>query len=44
MYWDFNDLFGWAMWQNVRVSVFIWAENRSKFNEDFIQTTMKIII
>ena len=31
-----NNLYGWAITQNLSVDGFIWAENASQFNKDFI--------
>ena len=31
-----NNLYGWAIMQNLPVDGFIWAENASQFNKDFI--------
>ena len=36
-YWDVNDLYGWAMLQNLPVNNFEWNGDISKFNEDFIK-------
>ena len=36
-YWDVNNFYGWAMWQNLPVGRFIWVGNSSKFNENFIK-------
>ena len=36
-YWDVNNFYGWAMWQNLPVGGFIWVGNSSKFNENFIK-------
>ena len=35
---DANDLYGWAMIQNVPVNGFKWVEKLSKFNEKFIKS------
>ena len=37
-YWDINNLYGWTISQKWSVSDFIWAENRSKFNENFMKS------
>ena len=36
-YWDENNLYSWAMLQNLPVNNFEWIEDTSKFNEDFIK-------
>ena len=36
-YLDDNNLYGWAMFQNLPVSGFKWKKNMSKFNEEFIK-------
>ena len=36
-YWDINDLYGWAMSQQLPVNNFEWIEETSQFNEDFIK-------
>ena len=37
MYLDANNLYGWAMYQELRVNGFKWVEKLSKFNEIFIK-------
>ena len=39
MYLDANNLYGWAMPQNLAVNAFKWVKQKtlSKFNEDFIK-------
>ena len=34
MYWDANDLYGWAMSQKLPADNFKWKENISKFDEN----------
>ena len=36
-YWDVNNLYDWAMLQNLPVYNFEWIEDTSQFNEDFIK-------
>ena len=36
-YWDLNDLYGWAMSENLLVNNFEWIKDTSHFNEDFIK-------
>ena len=36
-YWDVSDLCGWAMLQNLPINRFVWTEDTSQFNEDFIK-------
>ena len=44
MYLDAKDLYGWAMSQKLPVNSFKWVNDLSRFNEDFIKITMKIVI
>ena len=37
MYWDTNNMYGWAMSQKLPVDGFKWKKNTSKFNEKFIK-------
>ena len=36
-YWDVNNLYGWAMSQNVLVKIFEWMEDIFQFYADFIK-------
>ena len=36
-YWDVNNLYGWALLQNLPVNNFEWIEDTFQFNEDFIK-------
>ena len=38
MYWGVNNLYEWAMSQNLHVNGFKWVENTSQFNEDFMKS------
>ena len=35
--WSVNNLYGWAMSQNIPVNKFEWIKDTSQFNEDFIK-------
>ena len=37
LYWDINNLYGWAMSQKLPVSNFGWIKDASQFNKDFIK-------
>ena len=37
MYFDANNLYGWAVSQKLPVDGFKWKENMSKFNEKFMK-------
>ena len=39
-YWDANNLYGWAMSQNLPANSFERTEDTSQSNEDFIKTIM----
>ena len=41
MYLDANNLYGWAMSQELHVNGFKWVEKLSKFNEIFIKNFIK---
>ena len=43
-YLDSNKLYGWAMSQKLPVIGFRWVNDVSRFNEDFIKITMKIVM
>ena len=43
-YLDANKLYGWAMSQKLPVNGFRWVNDVSRFNEDFIKITMKIVM
>ena len=36
-YWDINNLYVWAMPQNLPVNNFEWIKDTFQFNEDFIR-------
>ena len=36
--WYVNNLYRWAMSQKLPVNNFVWIDDTSKFNEDFIQS------
>ena len=36
-YWNVNDLYLWAMSENLSVKNFEWIKNTSQFDEDFIK-------
>ena len=36
-YCDANNLYDWAMFQELPVNIFEWIEETSQFNEDFIK-------
>ena len=44
MYLDANNLYGWAISQKLAINGFKWKNDISRFNEDFIKITMKIVI
>ena len=37
IYWNVNNLYGWAMSQEIPVNDFTWVEEKSKFNEGSIK-------
>ena len=37
IYWNVNNLYGWAMSQDIPVNDFTWVEEKSKFNEGSIK-------
>ena len=37
MYWDVNNLYGWAMLQKLPVEDYGYVKNTSQFNEDIIK-------
>ena len=43
-YWDVNHLKGWEVSQTLSVTNFMWVENTSESNKDFMKTTMKIVM
>ena len=40
-YWDVNNIYGWAMSQNLPVNNFEWIKDTSSLNEDFIKICNK---
>ena len=36
-YWDVNNLYGWAMLQKLPENSFVWIEDTSHFDKDFIK-------
>ena len=44
MYLDANNLYGWAMSQNLSVDGFKWKKNIHKFDGGLIKIMMKIVI
>ena len=44
MYLDANNLYGWAMSQKLPVNGFKWENDLSRFNENFIKITMKMMM
>ena len=40
-YWDVNYLYGWALSQKLPVNGFMWVEDPSEFNEEFINYNEK---
>ena len=36
-YWDVNKFYGWALSQKLSVDGFMWVEDASQFNGDFIK-------
>ena len=44
MYLDGNNLYGWAMSQNLPVDGFKWIKKLSDFDERFVKNYMKIMI
>ena len=43
-YWDVNNLYGWAMLQDIPLNNFEWIEDTYQFCEDFIKTMMKKVV
>ena len=37
IYWNVNNLYGWAMSQEIPENDFTWVEEKSKFNEGSIK-------
>ena len=43
-YLNANNFYGWAMSQKLPVNGFRWVNDVSRFNEDFIKMTIKIVM
>ena len=43
-YLNANNFYGWAMSQKLPVNGFRWVNDVSRFNEDFIKITIKIVM
>ena len=43
-FWDVNNLYGWAMSQNVPVNNFEWIKDTSQFNQDFKKAIMNKVM
>ena len=37
LYWDANNLYGWAISQKLHIHDFEWKKHTSKFNENFVK-------